>query len=400
MRTPSLIALLATAAAGAGGGKLLAVRAVPGPDSTLVQLEADQPLSFTTLKLAAPPRVVIDLADTAVAGVPAEQEVGDGAVRRIAAAGAGAHTARVIIELAADVEFDVRASGTRIEVRVPRAAALARNRQAESGGETAGAGANATATPAAIPTPTSAATETVAVTASEPAPTEPAKATEPAAMATTVSEAAPANAIPTATPAAAAPPAVAAPVATIPETPTPASGPAPSTEVTSPAVAAKVQAVAPAASPAPAQIPEVRERAALPTVALVGSQRPAAPEERPPATPKHAVLPPPAKGHAAITGIGFRPQSGGEVIVRSDRPLRYGVSSLERAVLLHLPDAAIPLANNRRPLDTRVFGGTVQRIVPLQHSGGTEVRIELREPAEVHLNQSGSLLTLSFTPGS
>ena len=149
-------------------------------------------------------------------------------------------------------------------------------------------------------------------------------------------------------------------------------------------VAAKVQAVAPAASPAPAQIPEVRERAALPTVALVGSQRPAAP----------------AKGHAAITGIGFRPQSGGEVIVRSDRPLRYGVSSLERAVLLHLPDAAIPLANNRRPLDTRVFGGTVQRIVPLQHSGGTEVRIELREPAEVHLNQSGSLLTLSFTPGS
>ena len=148
----------------------MAVRAVPGPDSTLVQLEADQPLSFTTLKLAAPPRVVIDLADTAVAGAPAEQEVGDGAVRRIAAAGAGAHTARVIIELAADVEFDVRASGTRIEVRVPRAAALARNRQAESGGETAGAGANATATPAAIPTPTSAATETVAATASEPAP--------------------------------------------------------------------------------------------------------------------------------------------------------------------------------------------------------------------------------------
>ena len=186
-----------------------------------------------------------------------------------------------------------------------------------------------------------------------------------------------------------------------PEKPTPAPGPAASTDATSPAVAAAApEAVAPAASPAPAQIPEVRERAALPTVALVGSQRPAAPEERPPATPKHAVLPPPAKGHAAITGIGFRPQSGGEVIVRSDRPLRYGVSSLERAVLLHLPDAAIPLANNRRPLDTRVFGGTVQRIVPLQHSGGTEVRIELREPAEVHLNQSGSLLTLSFTPGS
>lgn len=112
------------------------------------------------------------------------------------------------------------------------------------------------------------------------------------------------------------------------------------------------------------------------------------------------AAPKPAKGHAAITGIGFRPQSGGEVIVRSDRPLRYGVSSTDRAVLLHLPDAAIPVANNRRPLDTRFFGGTVQRVVPQQVPGGTEVRIELREPAEVHLNQSGSLLTLSFTPGS
>jgi len=88
------------------------------------------------------------------------------------------------------------------------------------------------------------------------------------------------------------------------------------------------------------------------------------------------------------------------VILRSDRPLEYGVSSSDRAVLIHLPNAAIPVANNRRPLDTRVFGGTVQRVVPQQVKGGTEVRIELREPAEVHLNQTGSLLTVSFTPGS
>jgi len=132
-------------------------------------------------------------------------------------------------------------------------------------------------------------------------------------------------------------------------------------------------------------------------VALVGSQRPSTTEDQTPAAP---AQPAPGKGRAAITGIGFRPNAGGEVLVRSDRPLRYGVSSTEHAVLLHLPDAAIPVANNRRPLDTRFFGGTVQRVVPLQHSGGTDVRIELREPAEVHLNQNGSLLTLSFTPGS
>ena len=86
--------------------------------------------------------------------------------------------------------------------------------------------------------------------------------------------------------------------------------------------------------------------------------------------------------------------------MRSDRPLHYGVSSSDRVVLLHLPDTAIPVANNRRPLDTRFFGGTVQRIVPHEVKGRSEVRIELREPAEVHLNQSGSLLTVTFTPGS
>ncbi len=321
MRTTSVIALLATAAAGAGGGRLLSVRPVGGPDATLVQLDADQPLSFTTLKLAGPPRVVVDLAETAVAGVAAEQEVGDGAVRRIAVAAAGAHTARVVIELAGDVDFDVRASGNRIEVRVPRAAALARS---DSGGASVVDSAEATTTASASATAT-------------PSPTATANTTPSAATSTS--------------------------------------------------------------DPAPAEIPEVRERAGLPTVSLVGSGRPESTEGRPAAIAER-TKPAPAKGHAAITGIGFRPQFGGEVIVRSDRPLQYGVSSSDRAVLLHLPNAAIPVANNRRPLDTRFFGGPVQRVVPHEVKGGTEVRIELREPAEVHLNQSGSLLTVSFTPGS
>ena len=134
----------------------------------------------------------------------------------------------------------------------------------------------------------------------------------------------------------------------------------------------------------------MRERAGLPTVSLVGSQRSEVPTAR---EVRKA-------GHVSITGIGFRPQEGGEVILRSDRPLEYGVSSSDRAVLIHLPNAAIPVANNRRPLDTRFFGRTVQRVVPQQVKGGTDVRIELREPAEVHLNQTGSLLTVSFTPGS
>jgi hypothetical protein len=98
-----------------------------------------------------------------------------------------------------------------------------------------------------------------------------------------------------------------------------------------------------------------------------------------------------------ITGIGFRPVSGGEVIVRSDLPLEYGVSGDDGAVLLHLPSAAIPIANNRRPLETRFFDGAVQRVVPVPVAGGTDVRIELREPAEYQLAQNGSVLTVTFS---
>ena len=100
----------------------------------------------------------------------------------------------------------------------------------------------------------------------------------------------------------------------------------------------------------------------------------------------------------AITGIGFRPVRGGEVIVRSDHPLEYGVSGDGRAVLLHLPSARIPLPNNRRPLDTRYFDGPVQRIVPVAVAGGTDLRIELKDPAEYQLEQSGAVLTVSFAP--
>jgi hypothetical protein len=315
VRLTAALALLSAAAA-AGETRLVDVRAVPGTDATIVQLDADVPPSFTTLKLAAPPRVVVDLAETSVAGAPRQQEVADGTVRRIAVADAGAHTARVVIELVADAEFDVRASRSRIEVRIPRPVAVAR----------------------ADPPPPPVATT--------PPPVAAAESTDPA-----------------------------------PE-----------------------PAVAPRATPPPAdttEIPELRERAALPTVALVGAKPPE--EPRPPEPARAPSTARPARSfvsraNAAITGIGFRPMSGGEVIVRSDRELQYEVSSAETSVLIHLRNARIPLQNNRRPLDTRFFDGPVERVVPLQVPGGTDVRIDLRQRAEMHLSQSGAVLTVSFTP--
>jgi hypothetical protein len=99
----------------------------------------------------------------------------------------------------------------------------------------------------------------------------------------------------------------------------------------------------------------------------------------------------------AINGIGFRPEGQGMVLVRSDRAVEYRVTRTDREILLHFDSAIISVANNRRPLDTRFFGGPVARIVPLASAAGTDVRIELREATEFHVQQTAGLLTVTFT---
>jgi AMIN domain len=259
----SALLLLCAPVFAADRGRLLAVRAMPGGDASIVEVVGDRPLSFTTLRLESPPRVVVDVVDADPEGIAPEQVVDDGSVRRIAVARAGENTARVVIELCAESEFDVHGDGSRLEVRIARAA--------------------------------------------------PAVSLE---------------------------------------------------EVT-------------------------RARAELPTVSLVAAQPPPADTPRVPAEPRGET----------ITGIGFRPQEGA-VIVRSDGPLDASVTSDDRVVLVHFPGARIPLVNNRRPLDTSFFVGPVARVVPRQLEAGADLRIELRSRAEVHLQQTGGLLTVSFTPAA
>jgi hypothetical protein len=259
----ALLVLLCTPVLAADRGRLLAVRATPAADASVVELVGDRPLSFTTLRLDSPPRVVVDVADADPDGIAPEQVVDDVAVRRIGVARAGESTARVVIELRAESEFDVHAEGSKLEVRIPRSAS--------------------------------------------------------------------------------------------------------------------------------ASLDDVqRARADLPTVALVAAPRP----------PADAPAVPPDKRGETITGIGFRPQAGGAVVVHSDGPLEYGVADEPGAVLLHFRGAHIPLANNRRPLDTSFFTGPVARVVPRQLDAGADLRIELRSRAEVHLQQDGGLLTVSFTPAA
>jgi hypothetical protein len=188
---PSAILLLALsfAARADDRGRLLEVRSGGDGDSSSIELIGDRPLSFTTLQLQSPPRVVVDFADTDVAGVPAELSVEDGTVRRVATATVGAHTARVVIELAADAEFDVRAKGNRLEVRVPRIVPLVARMTPPPSPEppAAAPAAVAQATEAAGPVP-DAAVPPVVVAEKEPAAEAPPSAAAPAPAGPTEAE--------------------------------------------------------------------------------------------------------------------------------------------------------------------------------------------------------------------
>lgn len=416
----SLTALLALgfAARAQEHGRLLEVRAGGDAQVSAVELLGDRPLSFTTLKLAGPPRVVVDLADTDLLLAERELQVDDGTVRRVAAAAAGSRTARVVIELAAEAEFDVRAVGNRVEVRVPRLAPLLAKAEPES-----------VAKPEE-PSPSLAKAEEPAPAAApqdEQKPEIVAKLAEPPAEGAPPAESqAPAAAEET----------EAQKRASLPKVALVGSRPAlgdapPAEEARKRAREERIAAYAEAQREAAEQVAAARkesarraaekksaekdrlavakeaaeqkrlaaaekkaraaEQAALEKKAPAASQPHSAPAEK--SSHKLALA---ASPHNEITGIGFRPIRGGEVIVRSDHPLEYGVSGEDNAVLLHLPSTAIPLSNNRRPLDTRFFDGPVQRVVPVAVAGGTDVRIELKGRAEYQLEQSGSVLTVRF----
>ena len=382
-------------------GRLLGVRARADAKASVVEIDGDRPLSFTTMKLLSPPRVVVDFADTDVAAEPRELEIEDGTLRRAAVAQAGSRTARVVIELAVDAEFDVRAEGNRVEVRVPRPGAVA---EAEPHGE--GAGDAEAEKVASLPK--------VSLVGSKPAqPPEDGRtdrqrtaAEKAEALKKTLAEQRKREAEEKAArkltlkngrkvgPRAAPkpPPEPAAQV----DRAVPQSSPDPAAKVErpvaepSPEGAAKLERAPQVTPPTPAAKLETPQPETVPAPPPAVAEKP---PEQAPARPKTRAA---MAGERHITGIGFRPIQGGEVIVRSDHPLEYGVSDDAGAVLLHLPSAAIPLPNNRRPLDTRFFHGAVERVIPMPVPGGTDVRIELRQHAEYQLAQNGSVLTVTF----
>ena len=372
----------------------------------MIAVLGDRPLTFTTLKLWGPPRIVVDFADTEIPGGADEMQVDDGTIRRVAATAVRPRTARVVIELAADAEFDVRAAGTQVEVRVPRITPLVAKAPDEP------PTVAVTGPPAgALPAEKRAAAAKAMIekfSGAEKAREEKRAAEEKALARKRVADdqkladqraaadrklaaqraaedkklAAERTASDRALAAARAREKARADreAARLAEQATAA-------DKAAVAARAKAQAEAERRAERAAQLARIeRERRRF------GQVTPPPPRSRS-AWQKVAWA---SSSQRAITGIGFRPQGGGEVIVRSDRPLQYDISGEGRAVLLHLPSAAIPRSNDRRPLDTSFFNGAVQRVVPLPVPGGTDLRIELRAHAEYQLAQNGSVLTVTF----
>ncbi|MFL5438384.1 MAG: AMIN domain-containing protein [Myxococcales bacterium] len=285
-RVLALAALATAAALAAGSGRLVAVRPAGDAEASVVELVGDRPLSFTTLRLASPPRVVVDVADADPSGVAATQTVDDGTVKRIGVAQVAGTTARVVIELAGESEFDVRAAGRVLEVRVARLAPLV---------------AKAAPPPAAPKTPAVAAgsaTQAVPPPAVRPDRPPTPVASPPAERRVPLQQVAerPAQA-PSAAPTTAPAPSTTAPVAAAPRAAAPSPpAPTPSPPRSAPVVvaAAEPRTIEPsgaapiAASPAP-QPPSTAPRAEAASPAVV-AQTP-----RPNPAPAAAAQAPPAK---------------------------------------------------------------------------------------------------------
>jgi ATPase subunit of ABC transporter with duplicated ATPase domains len=129
-------------------------------------------------------------------------------------------------------------------------------------------------------------------------------------------------------------------------------------------------------------------------------------------TPKQPVReasdarPAPSGGGAEVSSrrktvilVGFSPDKS-RVFVRTSEPVHYTVSQADdRTVVLELENTTFQHSNDRRPLDTRFFGGPVVEITPRPASGKTvRVAVTLRDKVGYQARQDGNEVSLQFAP--
>lgn len=100
------------------------VRVTEGSEKTIVEVEAEEPMIYTTFRLSDPDRLVIDMAEVDLSRFSNEIQVESGPIRAIRpASGGGSNVSRLEFELSGVVETDVRTEGLNLVVEVTQIAA-------------------------------------------------------------------------------------------------------------------------------------------------------------------------------------------------------------------------------------------------------------------------------------
>lgn len=117
--------------------------------------------------------------------------------------------------------------------------------------------------------------------------------------------------------------------------------------------------------------------------------------------PEKASPRPVASHKASLEQVAFRRTvDGARIVLRTSRPVRWAlVEESAEVVFLELEDTQILTSRNRLPLDTRFFKTAVARIVPSEEAalGKTTVAVELSSPARWTAFADGSQVVLEVS---
>lgn len=101
--------------------KIQDIRVAEGVDKTIIELESEEPILYTSFRLSNPDRLVIEMADVTFGQYQAEIKVASGPVRSIILASSGElDISRIEFELNGLVKTDVRPEGLNIIIEVTR----------------------------------------------------------------------------------------------------------------------------------------------------------------------------------------------------------------------------------------------------------------------------------------
>jgi len=114
----------------------------------------------------------------------------------------------------------------------------------------------------------------------------------------------------------------------------------------------------------------------------------------PPSTPTEA----PSGRRKTLEIVGFQQQTGGSrVYVRTNEPVSYKVSEGRNEIVLMLENTQIGKGNNTRALDTSFFDTAVARVDPtVGPDRSVRVSIKLKEQVSVRTRQEGNTISLEF----